>query len=117
MAQHSTTIAFGEGNRGFQVGQSYGPINAEFHFPGELQWPGLDNANEKLDRQNDQKHLLSHHLQCLYVVTQTSSSAEHCSIKSTKSLPLQRPERRSSAWVALGERCRMRQFLPLTSVK
>jgi hypothetical protein len=40
MAQPSATIAFGDRNRGFQVGIINGPVHNEFHpLPGRLDGP------------------------------------------------------------------------------
>ncbi|KAF2807030.1 putative kinesin [Mytilinidion resinicola] len=46
MAQGSATIAFGDSNHGFEVGQSYGPISAEIHLPPERpETPPSPSAN------------------------------------------------------------------------
>lgn len=41
MAERNVEIKFADGNAGFQIGQSFGPVNAEIHLPPGMLCPLL----------------------------------------------------------------------------
>jgi hypothetical protein len=103
----ASTVSFGDGNRGLQVGQSFAPITAEIHLPpGQLVTKGilckLSSAND-CPAQSDRKHHLARCPPSHSAATETLWSAENYLIRSSKNVLCQGLGLQSSASVVSGE--------------